>query len=113
MKFTKIGHTYDYQPLGHATTYYKVAKPMARHLSNCGLTIILCPSRFHPFGGWLPSMELPADHSVVKEKGFDTAILYFEQYNCINSETGHKAAYYVKASDILSYQKLEMLVSAL
>lgn len=76
--------------------YYKVTKPIARKLFDNGEEIHLLPCK-------IPNSALmndgPISPAIISKSGdkdqFNTAVNYFEYYNC-NYETGYYAHYYIK-----------------
>lgn len=67
--------------------YVKITKPVARHLYNKGIKILLAPCNLRP----IPCGIYVSNAS---NRDFDKLINEFEYYNC-NNETGRYTAYYV------------------
>lgn len=71
--------------------YARITKTEARRRFDSGEAIALCASNLRPGAPWNPEV-------IVKRGGFyehfDNKVNCFEFYNCINSETGRKAAFY-------------------
>ncbi len=70
----------------------RITKQRARKLFEKGTTILLCPCNLspHAFNG---AFIVPIN-SEGMSSNFDQTVVDFEWYNCNDSETGHKSAYY-------------------
>lgn len=67
----------------------KINKIAARKLWNMGVAFVICASNLRPemFGAYAINQGVYKD--------FDEMVNKFEYYNCINNETGHRAAFYI------------------
>lgn len=82
--------------------YKRINKKSAISAYMAGVTVILSPVNFHPFGLWGCGCGVNrkdrADY-VIDEIGtrndFLNIIGSFEYYNCINAETGRYSAFYI------------------
>lgn len=74
--------------------YKRINKTQARRLYKTGQHrfITLCPVHLRPTGPWGVGVTLD---QMDNSQDFDSLVNAFEAYNCINSETGRYAAYYV------------------
>ena len=80
-------------------TFIRIPKNKARAAYNNGLTVIFCPCNLRPGAPWYPESEIKgreywppyADNNPL----FSDVVNRFEYYNCINSETGRYAAFYI------------------
>ena len=70
--------------------FKRVNKCAARRLHKDGKPVFICPVNFRPDNMYVTAMPMSHEHD------FDTAVMYFEHYNCINSETGRYASFYVE-----------------
>ena len=68
----------------------RVQKRCAKRLFNLGVPVFICPVNFRPNNMFAPATRMHP------EEDFDTVVSYFETYQCINSETGRRAAFYVE-----------------
>lgn len=82
--------------------YTRISKRAARAAYIAGKTVILCPCNLHPFGPWHPGIDVNYNNRDETEKEtpapvyFDRLLMYFENYNCINTETGKYTAFYIE-----------------
>lgn len=95
-------YTFDHNGIN----YSRVSKAAARKAYAAGKTVYLQSCNFRLFSLWTSPAELnrktvesdPIDgvneNAIVKY--FDKFVNSFEFYNCINSETGKYAAFYVE-----------------
>lgn len=71
--------------------YARITKTEARRRFDSGEAIAICASNLRPGAFWYPECT-------IKKRGahdlFENKVNAFEFYNCINSETGRKAAFY-------------------
>lgn len=91
-----------YQYSENGATYARISKTAAKTAYKNGSTIILCPVNLRPGAPFHFEMTLSRkqrDPFVLDEIGlendFYNFIGSFEFYNCINSETGTYAAFYI------------------
>jgi hypothetical protein len=68
----------------------RINKSTARRLHKEGKHIFICPVYFRPDNMYAPASPIST------EEDFDTTVMYYEHYNCINSETGRYAAFYTE-----------------
>ena len=68
----------------------RVQKRCAKRMFNLGVPVYICPVNFRPDNMYAPATRMNPDED------FDAITSYFEAYNCINSETGRFAAFYVE-----------------
>jgi hypothetical protein len=69
----------------------RVDKRKARNLFNRGLEIYLVPSNLRPYNNWFQ----PTEASLNNCFNFDQLVNNYTYYNCINSETGYFASFYI------------------
>ena len=70
--------------------YTRVSKRKARKIFESGQPIYFCPVNLRPGNPYYPEI-LFYDTG----ENFDYSVASFEIYNCINTETGRYAAFYV------------------
>ena len=77
--------------------FRKIYPIKARHLFANGCTIYLCAKNLRPdmFAVAVNAGELAEHHALT----FDRLLAEFKYYNCINAETGHTVACYVKEGE--------------
>ncbi len=73
--------------------YTRISKNKAHRLYAMHKAFIMVPSKMRPDS----FMAATIDDSIIEET-FDLVVASFERYNCINKETGLKAAFYMKTS---------------
>ena len=88
----------------HGQTWERVTRPTAKKafINNDSIMIIACNLR--PFTMWhcdnittLSDEQRNADaDGKTPAEIFDRLTMYFEIYNCINTETGKRPAYYIR-----------------
>lgn len=83
-------------------TFKRINKKTARRAYKNGLTVIITPCNLKPFSPWHPEFHLNRESrkefiadEVGIENDFNNWVNSFEYYNCINTETGKYAAYYI------------------
>lgn len=83
--------------------YYKrINKTAARKAYIENKTIVLCPCNLRPFSLWNPQIEVNYNNRDETEQDtpaneyFNKMLMYFENYNCINTETGKYTAFYIE-----------------
>lgn len=83
-------------------TFERITKKEARRAYINGFSVVIIPCNLRPFTQWHDEMTLNRKdraHLVADEIGvnndFTNYINSFEYYNCINSETGRYAAFYI------------------
>ena len=81
--------------------YKRIDKRQAKRAYDAGKTIVLCPCNLRPFGMWAPEVDINKED--YKTRGYDPAdmefkkrLMYFEYYNCTNTETGRYSAFYIQ-----------------
>ena len=72
----------------------KVRKNIARQAYQNGSTVILNPCNFIMPNAWHTHGEF---NNNMCDLSFDTVVSQFEAYNCINKQTGKRAAYFINA----------------
>lgn len=73
--------------------YVRVSKPMANKLHAARVTYLMSPNNLYPFGGWRPYMEVFEERL---EVAFTFLVNHFVSQNCLNTETGKFASFYVE-----------------
>lgn len=73
--------------------YKRISKQAARKRFAAGLATYAYPSNIRPGNMWMQAY--PFSLSDFSERTFDQFVNEYEYYNCINSETGRYAAFYV------------------
>ena len=85
--------------------HIRITKTEARRQYSNGKTITLIPCDFRPFGFWVTRYSFSKKErerltgQPATPADFDKIVIDFEYYNCINSETGRRAAYYIAVAD--------------
>ena len=92
--------------------YKRIDKRQARRAYDAGETVILCPCNLRPFGIWAPEIDInKTDYLKMgysepfiypdgsSEMDFNRRLMYFEFYNCINTETGKYSAFYIQINN--------------
>lgn len=74
-------------------TFRRVNRTKARTAYAHHLSVIFCPCNLRPGAPWHP--EAAIDPRNDPEASFDTVDNLFTWYNCTNSETGRRPAYYI------------------
>ena len=76
----------------HYGTITRITKASARKLFNAGNTILVICSNFFPsgIGGNFIAAAVPHDC----KQDFNGFVRSYEHYNCVDSETGLRAAFY-------------------
>lgn len=89
--------------------YKRIDKRQAKRAYDAGKTIVLCPCNLRPFGMWAPEVDI--NKNDFKKMGYDEPLIYpdgssdmdfkkrlmyFEYYNCTNTETGRYSAFYIQ-----------------
>ena len=83
--------------------YRRITKASARNAFIDGKTIVLCPSNLRPFSLWQCETKINLNDDIIKlnqdnktpSQLFDYIVINFLYYNCVNSETGRNASYYI------------------
>lgn len=77
--------------------YIRISKTAAKKAYDEGETVWFCPCNLRP--GWPWYSEYPATK---KDMGmeFEKLLNNFEAHNCINSETGKYAAFYIIQKEV-------------
>lgn len=74
-------------------TFTRINRTKARTAYAHGLPVLACPCNLRPGSPWHPEAIL--DPRTVDLGDFDTWEGWFILWNCINSETGKRPAYYI------------------
>ena len=77
----------------------RIDKRRARGLYNKGVSIVITPDNLRPFTMRCNEIEVNTTISRDidnKPYDFDNIVNCFEVYNCINRETGYRAAFYME-----------------
>ena len=89
---------YTFTEKGRA--YKRINKNAARAAYMDGLTVIICPCNLRPTQYAHRINRKDREQLVIDEIGvkndFNNRVNSFEYYNCINSETGKYAAFYIE-----------------
>ena len=72
--------------------FKRITKQAAKKLYNDGKLVYFCPVNLRP--GWPYNPQVLIDNS--DDSSFEKAVIAFEWYNCINTETGKYTAFYGK-----------------
>lgn len=84
--------------------YKRITKPIARRAFCDGKTVIVCPSNLRPFSMWHCETDFNINSETMQnelhfretpENLFNYTVNQFEYYNCINTETGKHASFYI------------------
>lgn len=82
--------------LSHAgQRYERISKAKARRLFDGGGTVILCPCKLYPFGGWMCGTFVRKEDYERQPVTLDAVVRGYTLYNC-NHETGYYPAFYIK-----------------
>lgn len=74
-------------------TFTRINRTKARNAYRNGLTVILCPCNLNPASPW--GFGIALDPRQGEGETFESRENAFTFYNCINSETGRRPAYYI------------------
>lgn len=84
--------------------YRRITKRTARKAYMAGYTVVLCPCNLRPFNPWGIGASINRKDRAIYvadeigvENDFNNLVASNEWYNCINSETGRYAAFYIQA----------------
>lgn len=84
----------------HVTVMYdgnewvRVSKPVAHKAYDSGQSVAITARNLHPFNYWgTTSIYAGGKYGCTP---FENVVNAFEYYNCINSETGKYAAFYIR-----------------
>lgn len=87
----------------NGVTYERVTKATARKAYMAGINVYVQACNLRPFSVWTYPATFnrkQAEQFAIDETGvknyFDNGVNSFEYYNCINSETGKYAAFYME-----------------
>lgn len=75
----------------------RIDKRQARGLFNKGVTLIIISDNLKPFTMWACEMYINKSDNL--ENDFNKIVNEFEIYNCINRETGYRAAFYMEVEN--------------
>ena len=75
-------------------TWERITKKQARKAYNNGLSVLFCPVNMRPFTPWHVETVIN-NRAEGCNVSFDKAVNAFENYNCINNETGFYTAFYI------------------
>lgn len=78
-------------------TWQRVDKRRARRSYDQGLTVVVCPDNIRPFAP--SSLHITLNQAWIVDSTrntFETLVSSYELYNCINHETGYRAAFYME-----------------
>jgi hypothetical protein len=76
-------------------TFQRIDKKAARRAYNNGLTVLFCPVNMRPFTPWHLEIDVSKNFEAYKDVTFENAVNAFENYNCIDNETGRYTAFYI------------------
>ena len=77
-------------------TFTRINRTKARTAYAHGLPVLACPCNLRPGFPWHPETIFdPRQGAFVDRMEFDSLDNAFTFYNCINSETGKRPAYYI------------------
>lgn len=81
-------------------TFKRVSKKKAFQAFKTGLTVWISPCNLRPFSMWNQAFDINLSRyeeygTAEPEELFNKICMYFEIYNCINTETGKYIAYYI------------------
>ena len=91
---------YRYEFTNNDRTFTRVNKTIAKKAFTKGFTIALCPSNLMPGTPW--HHEYITNRDTYPETDFDKLVNEFEWYNCTNTETGKRAAFFIEKSALKS-----------
>lgn len=74
--------------------FTRITKKAAARAFDSGKTVYLCPVNLNPCTPWGAAVSIEKEPSVSED--FTVKTNAFEHYNCMNSETGRYAAFYVR-----------------
>ena len=77
-------------------TLKRISKSEARKLYNNGIDISIVPCNMRPNSMWYSGIWYNGN---ISDINFDTLVRDFEIYNCIDSETGKYAAFYIELAE--------------
>ena len=84
-------NTYTFEKGGF--TFTRINRTKARNAYHNGLTVILCPCNLNPASPW--GFGIALDPRPGEGETFESRENAFTFYNCTNSETGRRPAYYI------------------
>ena len=70
--------------------YTRISKREARRLYDEGIDLYFCPVNLNPESPW-GLLYGPVNHDV----SFDDHVSLFENFNCVDSQTGRYTAFYI------------------
>lgn len=82
--------------------YKRITKTTAKKAYIDNKSIVLCPCNLRPGWPYNPQIEVNYTRRDETEQDtpaniyFDKVLMYFENYNCINTETGKYTAFYIE-----------------
>jgi hypothetical protein len=82
--------------------YKRINKTAAKKAYINNKNVVLCPCNLRPGGPWSPEVTVNYNNRDETEQDtpanvyFDKVLMYFEYYNCINTETGKYTAFYIE-----------------
>ena len=96
---------YKYEVVYKGTRYTRINKTAARNAYVKGITVVLCPVKFSPFGAWNNSHMINRkhrEHFCIDETGvkndFNNLVSSFEFCNCYLNETGYYCSFYIASN---------------
>lgn len=81
--------------------YVRVSKPTARKLHAARVTYLMCPENLYPFCEWQPYMVVTSDRMDIL---FTLLLNQFVAHNCLNTETGKFASFYVEKEEYKKFK---------
>lgn len=72
--------------------WYRTSKQAARNAYNAGEEVLICAVNLNPFSVWRPGCIVANDGG----RTFDRYDFEYRYLNCVDTETGKYAAFYVK-----------------
>lgn len=84
-------NNYTFEKCGF--TFTRINRTKAANAYRNGLTVILCPCNLNPASPW--NLGIALDPRQGEGETFESRENAFVYYNCINSETGRRPAYYI------------------
>lgn len=84
-----------YSFTNNGKTWERITKKQARAAYNNGLTVLFCPVNMRPFTPWHLEIDVNKNFEGYNGVSFEKAVNAFENYNCINNETGRYTAFYI------------------
>ena len=78
-------------------TYKRVSKTAAKKVFESGESVVICACNLNPFGFWNCGIEIKKyQFDSEYSNDFNKRVYCYELYNCVNSETGKYASFYIE-----------------